>query len=393
MISRTASLREGLFPVNYVEPLPQQEPNRQMVVNELTNSENTYYNDLLEVWNKFHEPMLESGLLTQDQLDAIFLNWTDLMNCSYSLLMALKVRKEGGTDAIGDIMLQHLPQLTCYVRFCGRQSAATQLLTQRINSVPELAQLVRHCEQQTSSGKLMGLIQYFVKPMQRITRYPLLIEKLLKATPESHPDRGSLQEALDEAKKLCQTVNESVRETENSGRLEWCQEHVICEGLSEKLVFNSQTNCLGQRRLVHWGTLFKHKGGKELVVFLFNDFLLLTVPVFNTQGRPFVFPSLALDGNAASASEDDQLANSQKQKYRMYKRPIILNDLMTVPEPDRDSGAEPPLLCIRVLPNEDWVFRCQSAQDRDRWKDRLTKTAKEYHNATAHFMLFVHSLL
>uniref|UniRef100_A0A1I8GVT1 SH3 domain-containing protein n=1 Tax=Macrostomum lignano TaxID=282301 RepID=A0A1I8GVT1_9PLAT len=35
---RTASLREGLFPVNYVEPLPQQEPNRQMVVNELTNS-------------------------------------------------------------------------------------------------------------------------------------------------------------------------------------------------------------------------------------------------------------------------------------------------------------------------------------------------------------------
>uniref|UniRef100_A0A1I8IUT3 SH3 domain-containing protein n=1 Tax=Macrostomum lignano TaxID=282301 RepID=A0A1I8IUT3_9PLAT len=86
---RTASLREGLFPVNYVEPLPQQEPNRQMVVNELTNSENTYYNDLLEVWNKFHEPMLESGLLTQDQLDAIFLNWTDLMNCSYSLLMAL----------------------------------------------------------------------------------------------------------------------------------------------------------------------------------------------------------------------------------------------------------------------------------------------------------------
>lgn len=107
--------------------------------------------------------------------------------------------------------------------------------------------------------------------------------------------------------ELCVQVNEGVREKENSDRLEWIQAHVQCEGLSEvqlssalahdrvfqvfnqqelhlyhglffsqQLVFNSVTNCLGPRKFLHSGKLFKAKSSKELYGFLFNDFLLLT---------------------------------------------------------------------------------------------------------------------
>lgn len=52
-------------------------------------------------------------------------------------------------------------------------------------------------------------------------------------------------------------VNEGVREKENSDRLEWLQTHVLCDGLEEQLVFNSLTNSLGPRKLVHYGILHK----------------------------------------------------------------------------------------------------------------------------------------
>ena len=46
--------------------------------------------------------------------------------------------------------------------------------------------------------------------------------------------------------------------------------------LSQQLVFNSVTNCLGPRKFLHSGKLYKAKSNKELYGFLFNDFLLLT---------------------------------------------------------------------------------------------------------------------
>ena len=44
----------------------------------------------------------------------------------------------------------------------------------------------------------------------------------------------------------------------------------------QNLVFNSLTNLLGPRKLLHSGRVFKAKSNKELWAFLFNDFLLLT---------------------------------------------------------------------------------------------------------------------
>lgn len=52
-------------------------------------------------------------------------------------------------------------------------------------------------------------------------------------------------------------VNEGVREKENSDRLEWLQTHVACDGLEEQLIFNSLTNSLGPRKLLHFGILHK----------------------------------------------------------------------------------------------------------------------------------------
>jgi hypothetical protein len=72
----------------------------------------------------------------------------------------------------------------------------------------------------------------------------------------------------------------------------------------KQLIFNSLTNCLGPRKLLHSGKLYKTKSNKELHAFLFNDFLLLTYLV-----RQF-----------AAASGHEKLFNSKSSaQFRMYK--------------------------------------------------------------------------
>ncbi|KAF0021663.1 hypothetical protein F2P81_026085 [Scophthalmus maximus] len=137
----------------------------------------------------------------------------------------------------------------------------------------------------------MPLSSFLLKPMQRITRYPLIIKNILEHTPEGHADRGPLREALERAEELCSQVNEGVREKENSDRLEWIQSRVQSEGPIEHLVFNSLSNCLGPRKLLHSGRLYKTKSSRELWAFLFNDFLLLThsAKPFSSSGPDKLF--------------------------------------------------------------------------------------------------------
>ncbi|KAL0170204.1 hypothetical protein M9458_034800, partial [Cirrhinus mrigala] len=57
------------------------------------------------------------------------------------------------------------------------------------------------------------------------------------------------------------------------------------------LTFNSLTNCLGPRKLLHSGKVFKTKSNKELYAFLFSDFLLFTQAVkqFTSSGTDKLF--------------------------------------------------------------------------------------------------------
>lgn len=73
--------------------------------------------------------------------------------------------------------------------------------------------------------------------------------------------------------------------------------------LSQQLVFNSVTNCLGPRKFLRSGKLYKAKSSKELHGFLFNDFLLLTQIV-----RPL-----------GSSGSDKVFSPKSNLQYKMYK--------------------------------------------------------------------------
>ncbi|KMQ94705.1 intersectin-1-like protein [Lasius niger] len=204
--------------------------------------------------------------------------------------------------------------------------------------------------------------------MQRITKYPLIIGKILEYTPMDHPDRQYLQEALAKSEEFCIQVNEGVREKENSDRLEWLQTHVICDGLEEQLVFNSLTNSLGPRKLVHYGILHKSKSGKELVGFLTNDFLLFVQPIkFSLNCQQFSFE------------------RNEHQKFKMYRKPIFLNELSLLGESDGNSslsGSDAADNSSKTLRLKDQkkaiILLAPSANECSLWSKRIVEARRKF---------------
>uniref|UniRef100_A0AAR2IZS5 Intersectin-1 n=1 Tax=Pygocentrus nattereri TaxID=42514 RepID=A0AAR2IZS5_PYGNA len=370
----------GLFPSNYVKLTTDTDPSqqwcadlhlldmltpmerkRQGYIHELIVTEENYVNDLQLVTETFQKPLLESELLTEKEVAMIFVNWKELIMCNIKLLKALRVRKKMSGERmpvkmIGDILTAQLPHMQPYIRFCSCQLNGATLIQQKTDEVPDFKDFVKRLAMDPRC-KGMPLSSFLLKPMQRVTRYPLIIKNILENTPESHPDHSHLRQALEKAEELCSQVNEGVREKENSDRLEWIQAHVQCEGLSEQLVFNSVTNCLGPRKFLHSGKLYKAKSNKELYGFLFNDFLLLTQVI-----KPL----------GSSASDKVFSAKSHLQ-YRMYKTPIFLNEVL-VKLPTDPSGDEPIFHISHI--DRVYTIRAESINERTAWVQKI-KAASE----------------
>uniref|UniRef100_A0A3Q1K321 Intersectin 1 (SH3 domain protein) n=1 Tax=Anabas testudineus TaxID=64144 RepID=A0A3Q1K321_ANATE len=354
--------REGLFPSNYVKLTTDTDPStqwcadlhlldmlspmerkRQGYIHELIVTEENYVNDLQLVTEIFHKPLLECELLTEKEVAMIFVNWKELIMCNIKLLKALRVRKKMSGDRmpvkmIGDILTNQLPHMQPYIRFCSCQLNGATLIQQKTDDNPEIKDFLKRLAMDPRC-KGMPLSSFLLKPMQRVTRYPLII-------------KNSEHDCYYDCKQGCWKLTK-----ENSDRLEWIQAHVQCEGLSEQLVFNSVTNCLGPRKFLHSGKLFKAKSSKELYGFLFNDFLLLTQVT-----KPL-----------GSSGSDKVFSSKTHLQYRMYKTPIFLNEVL-VKLPTDPSGDEP-LFHISHI-DRVYTLRAESINERTAWVQKI-KAASE----------------
>jgi hypothetical protein len=71
---------------------------------------------------------------------------------------------------------------------------------------------------------------YLLEPMQRITRYPLLIKQILHYTEKSSVDSQELVECLSMAESLLKRANEAAREQDSNARMSELQNQINFEG-------------------------------------------------------------------------------------------------------------------------------------------------------------------
>ncbi|GFS17461.1 intersectin-1, partial [Elysia marginata] len=355
--------------------LTKTERKRQQAIEELINTEESYNTDMQVALEVFKQPLMENNIIPKEHVNQIFVNWEELIVCNKKFLQALRVRKKmsgknGIIASIGDILCESLPHMDPYMRFCSCQLSAAATLQRVSETIPAFHDFHKAC---MTNPKVKGvhLSGYMLKPMQRITRYPLLIEKILGSTPAGHADRASLEEALTLAQELCTQANQCVKEKQNSDSLEWIQANVQCDGLAENIVFNSRTNCLGPRRLLFHGLLYKAKSSKELVGFLFNDFLMLT------------HTSRQLGPNFGAMHLFDTSI-----QFKMYRTPIFLNEIQVKKSLDDSEPTLFNLISDRII-----SFKAISTIERDTWVREIETASKQYKDKAMKKLERAHSVM
>ncbi|KAJ8699192.1 hypothetical protein PTI98_002336 [Pleurotus ostreatus] len=256
-----------------LQGIPPNERKRQEAIFEFITTESTYVRDLQLIVEVFYSSMLP--LLDTKAVTVVFANVEDILLTNTSFMSVLEERQKECRlyiDKIGDILQSHMPNMGVYMEYCVNQATAIQVLQSLRLANPELAAHLQHLRDDPVVRNL-DLSSYLLAPMQRVTKYPLLIRQILHHT-EAAEERASVQRALDIAESILNQINESIRYQEGRETLKRISQNLwIGQG---RLDLTAPTRYMGDRRLVKEGMLTKSKSRRKLQVFLCNDVLVLT---------------------------------------------------------------------------------------------------------------------
>lgn len=84
------------------------ERKRQESINEFVQTERTYVNDMSVVHEVFEVPLRNSKLISPKEIDEIFVNWQDIIQCNHNFLKDLLKIQNSDSCTVGNIICQHV---------------------------------------------------------------------------------------------------------------------------------------------------------------------------------------------------------------------------------------------------------------------------------------------
>ncbi|NXC77662.1 ARHGB factor, partial [Anhinga anhinga] len=271
-----------------VANLPQKEIDRQEVINELFATEGSHLRILRVLDLLFYQRMKKESLLSREELALLFPNLPDLIEIHNSLSESMKKLREEGPiiKEIGDLMLSRFDGLAkkeiqeVAADFCSYQSIALELIKTKQRKETRFQIFMQEAESNPQCRRLQ-LKDLIISEMQRLTKYPLLLENIIKHTEAGTAEHDKLCRARDQCRDILKYVNEAVKRAENRHRLEGYQKRLDATSLertSNPLAAEFKSLDLTSRRMIHEGPLTWRISKDKTVdvhVLLLEDLLVL----------------------------------------------------------------------------------------------------------------------
>ena len=321
--------------------LDAQEISRQDVLHELFESEARFGADMTLLLDLFLDPLQ----LQQHWASTVEFFWhhaQQIQACSACLHMAMR---GGLVDGIvhdpGRPFVQHLRELESYNEFCVRQGIHLRAWTRHRNTDRKLDAFIRQQEADPRCER-MDAESFLLKPMQRITKYPLLLGKALHLTRAENPDLPMLSAAHRAIVAQVESINEQIRQVHLSTLFSDLCLHLEVPKPDEMriTILNQQLHHEGN---LHAVTRLGHRGS-ELHAFLVNNAIWLT--------------------------KKKQSSDLKTHKWTL-RRLIMLHDILPIQRarPIPASGSQPVLKLATVASR--LSFYVKSEADRLEWLDRI----------------------
>lgn len=271
-----------------VANLTQREIDRQEVINELFVTEASHLRTLRVLDLIFYQRMKKENLMPREELARLFPNLPELIEIHNSWCEAMKKLREEGPIIrdISDLMLarfdgparEELQQVAA--QFCSYQSVALELIRTKQRKESRFQLFMQEAESHPQCRRLQ-LRDLIVSEMQRLTKYPLLLENIIKHTEGGTSEHEKLCRARDQCREILKFVNEAVKQTENRHRLEGYQKRLDATALeraSNPLAAEFKSLDLTTRKMIHEGPLtwrISKDKTLDLQVLLLEDLVVL----------------------------------------------------------------------------------------------------------------------
>ncbi|KAJ6609885.1 hypothetical protein B0H10DRAFT_1812724 [Mycena sp. CBHHK59/15] len=202
-----------------VPPANAQEAARNNIIREMVETERKYVQDL-EIMQKYATALSQSNLIDQDTIHLLFPNLNKLLNFQRKFL----IRLEGTAELAwqdqrwGQHFLQAEEEFSVYEPYCANYTNASELMLANEQNLSALNHLIN------VKGELPA---FLIKPIQRVCKYPLLLDSLIKASSAAgYQHFEELKIGSEAAKRITDKINEAQRRAENDQTVKSLQTRV-----------------------------------------------------------------------------------------------------------------------------------------------------------------------
>ncbi|XP_041658257.1 rho guanine nucleotide exchange factor 18a [Cheilinus undulatus] len=280
---------------NYLKTLSKEAVKRQDVIYEFMQTEMHHVRTLKILLHVYMHELRQAQLIEESRLDRLFFGVEALLGLHQRFLNYLKVRQSQSQEEeglnnyqitqLGDILISQFSgamgegMIECYGVFCSHHTEAISFYKDQLQNNKKLQILTRKIGQLPLVRRL-GIPECFLLVTQRITKYPILVERIIQNTEEDTEEHQSLVQALTLIKSTISEVNDQVCEYEKEARLREIGLRLEPKSqgrLKDGRLLRREDLLKGERTLLHEGTFTWKTSGKQkdVLAVLLSDVLLL----------------------------------------------------------------------------------------------------------------------
>ncbi|MCJ1314458.1 hypothetical protein MMC25_008140 [Agyrium rufum] len=191
---------------------PSEEPlkktHKQNVIDELVRSERDYVQHL-ETLQRFKSQVGQTGAIPGDAVHDIFLNLDALLDFQRRFLIRVEQQNslEENLQDWGKLFVQYQDAFKVYEPFIANQQRCNETV---MKDWDKLKAAAISSDVQGIVATESVLLSFLMKPFQRLTKYPLLLDDLRKRGGLDEEKQISLEEGSDAAKSVLIRANEAV---------------------------------------------------------------------------------------------------------------------------------------------------------------------------------------
>ncbi|TWW57944.1 Rho guanine nucleotide exchange factor 18 [Takifugu flavidus] len=293
----------------HVKKLSKETVKRQDVIYELMQTEMHHVRTLKIMLHVYVRELKENLQMDPGRLECLFPRLENLLELHAHFLSRLKERQRESLtspsdrnytiNTVADILIEQFSgeigerMKECYGDFCSHHMEAVGYYKEQKQNNKKFHNVIRKTNNLPIVRRL-GVTECILLVTQRITKYPVLVERMLNNTEAGTEEHKDLTRSLSLIKEAIVQVDAQVNIHEKNSRLREIHNKMEPKALGkfkDGRVFRREDLAPGRRRLLHDGTVsWKAASGrlKDILAVLLSDVLLL----LQEKDQRYVFASV-----------------------------------------------------------------------------------------------------